>query len=81
VKGGHIHDAGEGFNGVMRGIDADGRRRESTLEDGDYTPGEPDLIGIRGMPVSGQHNHTVSGGDPETRPRNMPVHYLIKVRS
>lgn len=32
-------------------------------------------------PGHGTHNHTIEGGDVETRPKNAAVHWIIKIRS
>jgi Phage Tail Collar Domain len=38
------------------------------------------LLRVRNTPVTGDHSHTITGGDTETRPINVAVHWIIKFK-
>lgn len=63
--------------------------RAATLQDGDVTckemdntPGEPVIANDwQGITNHNGHTHEVTGGDPETRPSNIAVHWIIKAKA
>lgn len=66
ASGGHTH----GYSGITQwGFVASGNAVPSARNDGQRTS-QP----------AGEHSHTVTGGDKETRPENAGVIYLIKAR-
>ena len=48
-------------------------------EETDRTDGELDIRVPKRLPDDGAHKHSITGGDPETRPVNLAVNYIIHV--
>ncbi len=52
---------------------------QRSFASGNVSCGEPDLALSANITARGAHGHAMSGGDAETRPINVYVHYLIKI--
>jgi hypothetical protein len=57
-------------NGQMYGLWAD---------TGSYSADDPGYSYGRYIGYAGNHSHTITGGDSETRPVNISVNYIIKI--
>lgn len=64
--GGHNH--GAPFQGQLAGVGFAGGGN-----------GPPHEFNIRPLITDGEHTHSILGGDPETRPVNLSVNYIIKI--
>ena len=59
----------------------DGKRTATGFDDNDTGGREPNLFEVKRVRIVPAHDHTVIGGDKETRPVNIAVHWIIKFRS
>ena len=92
LQGKHNHNNGE-YSWLLHNIDSHaqtvnllGRLIRTgpgwTLKEGDFTEHEPCLIHTAPLVEHTGHTHTITGGgDPETRPVNCTVNWIIKARS
>ena len=77
LAGAHNHD-NQGCGMILRNA-VNGER--STIEKGDWTPGELYLPNGAPLRPHDGHEHPIVGGDSETRPRNIAVNWIIRVKN
>lgn len=79
-SGSHTHTSGN-FNRLLQYT---GRNTNNGTDGTDNTGSEPDITVSQPMLSGGAHTHRIgrtfgSGGDSETRPKNVDVNYIIKI--
>lgn len=78
--GNHTHSNGD-FDRILRHT---GLNTKSDTDGVDGTGSEPDIANSAAIAMAGAHAHRLgggfgTGGDKETRPKNVSVNYLIKL--
>jgi hypothetical protein len=76
-RGSHIHSLSCSLN---TGHVDSGGWEFSRHDNRDWTEGDVNQK-MQGMKPAGQHTHSISGGDAETRPSNVAVYWIIKFKS
>lgn len=80
LSGTHTHTSGS-FDRLLQHT---GKNTDNGTDNTDNSGSEPDLTVSQPMALSGAHTHRIgvgfgSGGDSETRPKNVSVNYIIKI--